>query len=141
MTPVDATSTRVPLPSAEGAGLPRRWIDPLWLLIGGGAVLLVVAVAVSIADRSGDDSRTHAYEITWQEETTQRQFVNSAPSCQGVVYCEYSGPSGEWVTVDGPTVTRTDVVCASSIREARATVGSDVTVNGRELDSSLCERE
>lgn len=79
-----------------------------------------------------------AYEYSWREQTTSREYVEQPYVCQGVIYCENPFPSGQWVTVPGPVVTKTDFVCATSLDEARLAVPTDATVTGNQLDPALC---
>jgi predicted small lipoprotein YifL len=113
------------------------------------SLLLIVVVASLTGDGDGGPTRPpgnrqentdvpQAYEISWTEQTSRREYVEDPYVCDGVLYCENPFPSGHWETVPGPEQTRTDFVCANDLAEARMLVSPDVTVTGRVLDSDLC---
>ena len=120
-------------------------------LVAGVAVVigLIVTTAIAAGDApsgnrpvdsfaSSETTTLRAFEVTWVEQTTERRYVEEPYTCEGVLYCENPFPSGHWETVQGPALTRTDVVCARSIEEARRMVAADVTITGRTQDPAVC---
>lgn len=142
-----AVPARLEKAGARPAGLGMRGYAAVGAALFGllGVLIVVVANLSSGGDptrppanRQGETDGLEAYEISWTEQTSRREYVEDPYACEGVLYCENPFPSGHWETVPGPERTVTDFVCASDLEEARMLVSADVRLTGRLLDADLC---